>query len=101
MDLSEIIREFKARVMLLYGPRFQKVIFDGPQSGAEEDTIPLLLVLEGDILLDRESRRIGVIVRDMHYSYGVLLSVLPVSASVDNQVYAPLFLGNDRPWITA
>ena len=103
MDLSEVIQEFKSRVILLYGPRFQKLIFDGPLPGAEEgeEAIPLLIVLEGDILLDRESHRIGEIIRDIHYDYGVTLSVLPVSASVDNSVYAPLFLGQHRPWITA
>ena len=103
MDLSEVIQEFKARVVLIYGPRFQKLIFDGPLPGSDEgdEVFPLLVVLEGDILLDRESERIGEIVRDIHHLYGVFVSALPVSASTDNRFYAPLFLGHDRPWIRA
>lgn len=103
MDLSEVIQEFKARVVSLYGARFQKLIFDGPLPGGDEgeEVFPLLVVLEGDLLLDRESERIEEIVRDIHFVYGVFLSALPVSASIDNKVYAPLFWDRDRPWIRA
>jgi len=101
MDLSESIQEFKARVILLYGTRFQKLIFDGPLPGSEEggEVFPLLVVLEGDLILDREAERIEEIVRDIHTAYGVFFSALPVSASNDNRVYAPLCLEEDRPWI--
>ena len=103
MDLKDVIQEFKARVISLYGARFQKLIFDGPLAGSdgEETIFPLLIVLEGDLLLDRESDRIEEIVRDIHVAHGVFFSALPVSASVDNRVYAPLFLDQDRAWIRA
>lgn len=101
MDLSEVIQEFKARVILLYGTRFRKLIFDGPHSGGEEAQIPLLVVLNGDLLLEREAKRLAEIVNDIQYTYGVLLSVLPVSASIDNHVYAPLCLDQERSWIIA
>jgi predicted nucleotidyltransferase len=95
MDVTPILRQFKAGATTLYGGRLKNIILFGSwargEAGPESD-IDLLVVLQGNIIPGREIDRMLDLITDLNLEHTVLLAVVPMSESEYIKVNSPLLL---------
>jgi predicted nucleotidyltransferase len=95
MDVTPILRQFKAGATTLYGERLKNIILFGSwargEAGPESD-IDLLVVLQGNIIPGREIDRMLDLITDLNLEHTVLLAVVPMSESEYIKVNSPLLL---------
>jgi len=95
IEINDIVKEFKTRLVELYGDRLKSVLIYGSwaRSVATEDSdIDVVVVLEGEVSPGREIDRMIAIITDTNLDYGVLLSVYPVSVADFTSLRSPLLM---------
>ena len=104
MNVGAILQEFKIGAQRLYGTRLRGVILYGSwargDAGGQSD-IDILVVLDGQVTPGREVDRLMDVITDINLKYGVLVSVVPVSAEEYARVNSPLLLNVRREGIPA
>lgn len=105
MEIQHILKEFKGKVEQLYGGRLKKVVLYGSyargQANDEHSDIDLAVVLAEDVRAGEEIDRMIDIITDINLSYGVLISVYPVSEKNYATVNSPLLLNLRREGVPA
>lgn len=104
MDIEPILKEFREKAEKLYGKRLKSIILYGSCArgqATQDSDIDLAIVLKGDVAAGKEIDRLIDVITDINLSYGVLLSVYPVSEENYNSVNSPLLLNLRREGIPA
>jgi len=104
MELENILREFREKTEKLYGKRLKNIILYGSYArghATQDSDIDLAIVLEGDIVPGKEIDRLIDVITEINLSYGVLLSVYPVSEEDYNTLNSPLLLNVRREGVLA
>jgi len=99
MEIEQILREFRQGVEKLYGKRLKSVIPYGPyarKQAISDSDIDLAVVLAGDVAAGKEIDRMTDAITEGNLSYGVLISVYPVSEKDYNSVNSPTILNLRR-----
>jgi predicted nucleotidyltransferase len=95
MEIEHILKEFREKAEKLYGKRLKKIVLYGSYAkgqATQDSDIELAIVLEGNVAACKEIDRLIDVITDINLSYGVLLSVYPVSEENYNSVNSPLLL---------
>lgn len=104
MEIEHILKEFREKAEKLYGKRLKSIILYGSCArgqATQDSDIDLAIVLEGDVAAGKEIDRLIDVITDINLSYGVLLSVYPVSEENYHSVNSPLLLNLRREGIPA
>ena len=104
MEIEPILKEFREKAEKLYGKRLKSIILYGSCArgqATQDSDIDLAIVLEGEVAAGKEIDRLIDVITDINLSYGVLLSVYPVSEENYNSVNSPLLLNLRREGIPA
>ena len=104
MEIEHILKEFREKAEKLYGKRLKSIILYGSCArgqATQDSDIDLAIVLEGDVVAGKEIDRLIDVITDINLSYGVLLSVYPVSEENYRSVNSPLLLNLRREGIPA
>ncbi len=104
MEIEPILKEFRKSIEKLYGKRLKNIILYGSYARKQptvDSDIDLAIVLEGDVAACKEIDRMIDVITDINLSYGVLLSVYPVSEERYNSINSPLLLNLRREGIPA
>jgi len=104
MEIEQILKKFKEEAKELYSKRLKKIILYGSCARGQatrDSDIDLAIVLEGDVVAGEEIDRLIDVITDINLSYGVLLSVYPVSEGDYNSVNSPLLLNIRKEGIAA
>ncbi len=104
MEIEPILKEFRKSIEKLYGKRLKNIILYGSYARKQptvDSDIDLAIVLEGDVAACKEIDRMIDVITDINLSYGVLLSVYPVSEESYNSINSPLLLNLRREGIPA
>ena len=104
MEIEPILKEFRKSIEKLYGKRLKNIILYGSYARKHppvDSDIDLAIVLEGDVAACKEIDRMIDVITDINLSYGVLLSVYPVSEESYNSINSPLLLNLRREGIPA
>ena len=104
MEIEPILKEFRKSIEKLYGKRLKNIILYGSYARKQptvDSDIDLAIVLEGDVAACKEIDRMIDVITDINLSYGVLLSVYPVSEENYNSINSPLLLNLRREGIPA
>lgn len=104
MEIEHILKEFREKAEKLYGKRLKSIILYGSCArgqATQDSDIDLAIVLEGDVVVGKEIDRLIDVITDINLSYGVLLSVYPVSEENYRSVNSPLLLNLRREGIPA
>lgn len=104
MEIKQILKEFRESLEKLYGKRLKNIILYGSYArgkATQGSDIDLAIVLEGDVAAGKEIDRIIDIVTEINLSYGVLLSVYPISEKNYATINSPLLLNMRREGIPA
>ncbi len=99
MQIEPILKEFRERTGQLYGKRLKGVVLFGSwarEEATQDSDIDLAIVLEGDVVPGKEIDRMIDIITEINLSYGVLLSVYPVSEKNYATLNSPLVLNLRR-----
>ena len=102
MEIEPILKEFREKAEELYGQRLKSIILYGSCArgqATQDSDIDLAIVLEGDVAVCKEIDRLIDVITDINLSYGVLLSVYPVSEENYNSLNSPLLLNLRREGI--
>ena len=95
MEIEHILKEFREKAEKLYGKRLKSIILYGSYArgqATQDSDVDLAIVLEGDVAAGKEIDRLIDVITDINLSYGVLLSVYPVSEENYHSVNSPLLL---------
>jgi predicted nucleotidyltransferase len=101
---DQILDEFRRAIERLYGKRLKSIILYGSwarDEATEDSDIDLAVVLEGDVVPGEEIDRMIDVVTEMNLSYGVLISVYPVSEKHYQTLDSPLLLNIRKEGIPA
>ena len=104
MEIEQILKEFKEELKKLYGKRLKNIILYGSYArgkATQDSDIDVAIVLDGDVVVGKEIDRVIDIVTEINLSYGVLISVYPVSEKNYKTVNSPLLLNLRREGIPA
>jgi len=99
MEIEQILKEFREKISELYGKQLRSIVLYGSWARQEETThsdIDVAIVLEGDVVPGKEIDRMIDIITEINLSYGVLLSVYPVSEKDYATLNSPLVLNLRR-----
>jgi len=99
MEIEKILREFTEKVGQLYGKRIRSIVLFGSwarEQATQDSDIDVAVVLEGDVVPGKEIDRMIDIITEVNLSYGVLLSVYPVSEKDYTSLNSPLLLNLRR-----
>jgi len=95
MEIEPILKEFREKAEKLYNIRLKGIVLYGSyarkQQTADSD-IDLAVILEGNVVAGKEIDRLIDVITDINLSYGVLLSVYPVSEEDYNSLNSPLLI---------
>jgi len=104
MEIEHILREFKRKIVELYGQRLKKVVLYGSyargQADDEHSDIDLAVVLAGTVEPCEEIDRMADIFTDLNLEHNVLIAVYPVSEINFEKVESPLLINVRREGIT-
>lgn len=95
MKIKKILAEFKKEIKKLYGIKLKNIILYGSWAkgeATENSDIDLLVILKGEIIPGKEIDRMIDIITDINLSYGVLLSVYPISEEEYLMTNSPLLI---------
>lgn len=95
MKIKEILKEFRTEVEKLYGKKLKNIILYGSWArgdATEESDIDLLIVLEGKVTPGKEIDTMINIITEINLTYGVLISVYPISEEDYSKVNSPLLI---------
>ncbi|HXW00201.1 MAG TPA: nucleotidyltransferase domain-containing protein [Anaerolineae bacterium] len=98
------IKEFKAAIQKLYGPRLKDVVLYGSWARDEataESDIDLIVVLAGDVVPGQEIDRMIEVITEINLTHNVLISVYPVSEEAYATLNSPLLLNVRKEGIPA
>jgi len=104
MEIRPILKEFRKGVEGLYGKRLKNIILYGSWAtgkATEDSDIDLAVVLEGNVIPGKEIDRMIDTITEINLSYGVLVSVYPVSEKGYSAVNSPLLLNMRKEGVTA
>lgn len=80
--IESLLRDLRQRLEALYGDRLHAVVLYGSQArgkATEASDVDVMVVLEGDVDVWTEIRRMGESVYQVGSQYEELVSILPVS----------------------
>ncbi|MGD8787169.1 MAG: nucleotidyltransferase domain-containing protein [Phycisphaerales bacterium] len=95
MEIEPILKEFREKAEELYGNKLKKIVLYGSYAtgrATQDSDIDLAIVLEGEIAAGKEIDRMIDIITEINLSYGVLISIYPVSEKDYIAVNSPLLL---------
>jgi predicted nucleotidyltransferase len=98
------IKEFKAAIQKLYGPRLKDVVLYGSWARDEataESDIDLIVVLAGDVVPGQEIDRMIEVITEINLAHNVLITVCPVSDEAYATVNSPLLMNVRREGVPA
>lgn len=104
MEIDPILKEFREKVEELYGNRLKKIVLYGSYArdqATQDSDIDLAIVLEGEIAAGKEIDRMIDILTEINLSYGVLISIYPVSEKDYLVVNSPLLLNIRKEGVAA
>ena len=104
MLAKQAIEDFTKRTRILYGDRLVRILLYGSCARNEATTdsdIDLAVVLAGKVTAGAEIDRLIEIVTDINLTYGVLLSVYPVSEHDYLHTNSPLLINLRREGVPA
>jgi predicted nucleotidyltransferase len=100
MNIEPILKEFKRKIVELYGQRLKKVVLYGSyargQANDEHSDIDLAVVLDGDVNPCREIDRMIDVITEINLEYNVLITVYPVSECDYQSVNSPMLMNLRR-----
>lgn len=102
--MKEAVREFRAALKQLYGPRLQAVILYGSWARGEataESDIDLLVVLTGEVIPGHEIDTMIGAITEINLKYNVLISVYPISETAYLTLHSPLLLNIHQEGVPA
>ena len=95
MEIRQIVKEFRQEAEKLYGNRLKNIILYGSCArghAMKDSDIDLAIVLDGDVVAGKEIDRLIDVITDINLSYGILISVYPVSEKDYDSVNSPSLL---------
>jgi len=104
MEIEHILKEFREGIERLYGKRLKKIILYGSCArgqATQDSDIDLAIVLEGDVVPGKEIDRLIDIITEINLSYGILISVYPVSEKDYNSINSPSLLNIRKDGVPA
>jgi len=104
MEIEHILKEFREKAEELYGKRLKSIILYGSYARKQptvDSDIDLAIVLEGDVAAGKEIDRLIDMITDINLSYGVLISVYPVSEKDYNSINSPSLLNIRKDGVPA
>ena len=104
VEIEHILKEFREKAEKLYGKRLKNIILYGSFAtgqATQDSDIDLAIVLDGNVVPGKEIDRLIDIITDINLSYGVLISVYPVSEKDYTSVNSPLLLNIRREGVAA
>ena len=95
MEISKVLKNFRAEAEQIYGPRLVNILLYGSwarRNPTPDSDIDLALVLDGDVAPGQEIDRLIDVITDINLEYGVLLSVYPISRNDYQTINSPVLM---------
>jgi predicted nucleotidyltransferase len=93
-DLQTALPDLKQALRDTYGDRLLRLILFGSQARGQagpESDVDVAVLVDGEIEPSREIDRLGYILADLNLRYGLLISVLPLSAQTFEMAEGPFW----------
>ncbi len=100
---TELTEELKRGLRTIYAERLKDVILYGSSArgeATEHSDIDLAIVLSGPVQPGQEIERMLEFITDLNLTYGILISIYPVSEEAFDSVRSPLLLNIQREGVT-
>ena len=104
MEIDMVLSSFRLKAEELYGARLKNIILYGSWArgqATEDSDIDLAIILAGDVAAGKEIDRIIDAITELNLSWGVLISVFPVSEKDYLTLNSPLLINLRREGIPA
>ncbi len=93
-DLKTVLPDLKQALRDTYGDRLVRLILFGSQARGQagpESDVDVAVLVDGEIEPSREIDRLGYVLADLNLRYGLLISVLPLSAQTFETAEGPFW----------